>query len=170
MSFDTCRCGSEAFIARTGTETTTVLDAAGEVVDRTSSDTVEDVECATCGRVVRDRAELDPEEVDALLEDAPEPAPHDFRAWRHTRGSVADDGTNAAIGATTCVTAKRLALLVAALLFDNEEFHADVYERHFGEDNRPSLELGLVEFTEDGRVEILADGREYVLRVESKPQ
>lgn len=82
----------------------------------------------------------------------------------------AGDETNATTRAAACATAKRLVLLVAALLFDNEEFHADVYERHIGEDDGPSPELGLVEPAEDGRLEILADGREYILRVESKPR
>ncbi len=75
-----------------------------------------------------------------------------------------DAGTDAAD------TGKRLTLLLAALLWDNEEIHADVYERHASDDDGPSPDLRLVEPTEDGRVEILADGREYILRLESKPR
>ncbi len=70
----------------------------------------------------------------------------------------------------TAGTDKRLALLVAALLWDNEEFHADVYDRCIAEVDGPSPDLRLVEPTEEGHVEILADGREYVLRVEPKPR
>lgn len=79
-----------------------------------------------------------------------------------------DAGTDAATDAAD--TGKRLTLLLAALLWDNEECLADIYERHAAEDDGLSPDLRLAELTEDGRVEILADGREYVLRLESKPR
>lgn len=69
---------------------------------------------------------------------------------------------------TAASVEKRLALLVAALLWDCEDLHDDVYECHAAEGEGPSPNLRFVELTEDGRVEVLADGQEYVLRVEPK--
>ncbi len=82
--------------------------------------------------------------------------------------STAENDDTADTADTNAGVGKRLALLVAALLWDGEGFYADIYDRRVGQGGGPSPDLRLVEFTEDGRVEILADGREYVLRVESK--
>lgn len=71
---------------------------------------------------------------------------------------------------TTDRTEKRLARLVAAVLWYDEEYYADIYDLHFAEADESCPDVGLVELTEGGYVEIFAEGREYVLRVEPKPR
>ena len=62
-------------------------------------------------------------------------------------------------------TRVRLARLVAAVMWDAQDFFADIYEKVILEDDGcPTVDS--VELTEDCRIEILADGEEYVLSVE----
>lgn len=68
VRFDPCaRCGASEAVARMATAETVALSAEGEVLDRSSSEGFEDLECASCGEVLRDAADLSEGEVELLF-------------------------------------------------------------------------------------------------------
>ncbi len=67
-------------------------------------------------------------------------------------------------------TEARLANLIAALLWDAEDFYSDIYERHLIDAHGESPAVDLVELTEHNppRLSVLAEGQEYTVSVEPK--
>lgn len=68
IAFPACSCGHRIAVARIVRDNSVTIAAGGEVLDRTGSDALEDVECASCGNVVRSAANLTAEEADLLLD------------------------------------------------------------------------------------------------------
>lgn len=65
-------------------------------------------------------------------------------------------------------TQERLTKLIAALLWDAEDFYSDIFECHLIEADGESPDVALVELTEHSppRLAVIADGKEYVVTVE----
>lgn len=67
-------------------------------------------------------------------------------------------------------TQERLTKLIAALLWDAEDFYSDIFERHLIDADGGSPDVDLVELTEHSppRLSVIAGGNEYVVTVEPR--
>jgi hypothetical protein len=68
IRFDPCGCGETVAVARLVRDESVALSPDGEVLDRSGSDAIEDLECARCSRTLRKSEDLSTEEVKLLLD------------------------------------------------------------------------------------------------------
>ena len=68
IRFDPCSCGEAVAVARLVRDEAVTLSPEGEILDRSGSDAIEDIECARCSRILRASGDLSAEEADLLLD------------------------------------------------------------------------------------------------------
>lgn len=68
IAFPACSCGHRIAVARIVRDDSVTIAAGGAVLDRSGSDALEDIECASCGNVLRAATDLTAEEADLLLD------------------------------------------------------------------------------------------------------
>lgn len=68
ITFEPCRCGEPNAIARLVKDEAVTLSPEGQILDRSGSDAIEDIECARCSRTLRVSEDLSPRETDLLLD------------------------------------------------------------------------------------------------------
>lgn len=68
IRFDPCGCGETTAVARLVREESITLSPDGEVLDRSGSDAIENLECARCSGALRRSEDLSAEEVLLLLD------------------------------------------------------------------------------------------------------